>query len=78
MPVPLNTMTPDSLALRSVERLRNTQERLDLSYREMATRMGVHRNTYLNWLKGRTPVPPMALMALDTMLAEAKRAPKAK
>ena len=56
MPVPLNTMTPEMLT--------DMQQRLGLSYREMAARLGVHRNTYLNWVKGRTPPPAMAELAM--------------
>lgn len=81
-PVPLHNMTPDGLSLRTldraspevtvenVERLRRTQEQLGFSYREMAARLGVHRNTYLNWIRGVHSVPPMVFMALQAMMDE--------
>lgn len=67
-PVLLHNMTPDDL--------RDTQQRLGLSYRDMAARLGVNRNTYMNWLQGRTRVPSMVGMAVITLLANAEKRPK--
>jgi len=65
----LQTITPQDL--------KDRQERLGLSNREMARRLGVHRNTYENWTAGRHPIPPMASLAVDTLLNQADEASKA-
>ena len=76
MTVKLQTATPD-LSTRPPEALalRAKREQLGLSYREMAEKLGVHRNTYLGWeIRGGAPL--MARIAVDALIDAASTSRK--
>lgn len=48
--------------------LKKTRESLGFNIKQMSNALGISRNTYDNWEKGRASVPPVAVRSIENIV----------